>query len=274
MAVDKLVDSTQLDADLTSVANAIRAKSGGSGQLAFPAGFVSEIGSIPSGGGGYTNDDFGDPTKPVGAVTISASIVGGQVSFTSRNYLLYNRTGVTSLSLPNAQAVPDSIAAYTTDLISISAPNAIYCGAGSFQGCSALPYAILPACAYLYTNCFATCRNLLAADFGGTPSSGQGLWRSGIFSSCNKLSVLVLRGNAVWALHSIGVFSESPFASGKAGGTLYVPASLISSYQSASNWSTILGYSTNSIKSIESTATDPNAPLDLTTHYADGTTIS
>ena len=51
MAVDKLVDSSQLDSDLTSVANAIRAKSGGSGQLAFPAGFVSEIGNIPSGGG-------------------------------------------------------------------------------------------------------------------------------------------------------------------------------------------------------------------------------
>lgn len=50
MAVDKLVDSTQLDSDLTSVANAIRAKSGGSNQLAFPAGFVSEIGNIPSGG--------------------------------------------------------------------------------------------------------------------------------------------------------------------------------------------------------------------------------
>lgn len=52
MAVDKLVDSAQLDSDLTSVANAIRAKSGGSSQLAFPAGFVSAIQAIPSGGGG------------------------------------------------------------------------------------------------------------------------------------------------------------------------------------------------------------------------------
>lgn len=50
MAVDKLVDSTQLNTDLASVANAIRAKSGGSGQLTFPSGFVSEIGNIPSGG--------------------------------------------------------------------------------------------------------------------------------------------------------------------------------------------------------------------------------
>lgn len=39
------------DTELTSVANAIRAKSGGSSPLEFPDGFVSEIGAIPSGGG-------------------------------------------------------------------------------------------------------------------------------------------------------------------------------------------------------------------------------
>lgn len=52
MALDKLVDSTQLDTDLTSVANAIRTKGGTSAQLAFPAGFVSAIDAIPTGGGG------------------------------------------------------------------------------------------------------------------------------------------------------------------------------------------------------------------------------
>lgn len=49
MAVDKLVDSTQLDADLTSVANAIRTKGGTSSQMAFPAGFVSAVQAIPTG---------------------------------------------------------------------------------------------------------------------------------------------------------------------------------------------------------------------------------
>ena len=48
MAVDKLVDSTQLDADITSVANAIRIKGGTSGQMAFPAGFVSAVQAIPT----------------------------------------------------------------------------------------------------------------------------------------------------------------------------------------------------------------------------------
>lgn len=51
MAVDKLVDSTQLDDDLTSVANAIRTKGGTSADLAFPADFVSAIAAIPTGGG-------------------------------------------------------------------------------------------------------------------------------------------------------------------------------------------------------------------------------
>lgn len=51
MSVDKLVDSTQLDSDLTSVANAIRTKGGTSAQLAFPAGFVSAVEAIPTGGG-------------------------------------------------------------------------------------------------------------------------------------------------------------------------------------------------------------------------------
>lgn len=48
MAIDKAVDSTQLNADLTSVANAIRTKGKTSAQLAFPAGFVSAVNAIPT----------------------------------------------------------------------------------------------------------------------------------------------------------------------------------------------------------------------------------
>lgn len=52
MALDKLVDSAQLDSDLGDVADAIRAKSGGENALEFPSGFLTEIASIaglPSG---------------------------------------------------------------------------------------------------------------------------------------------------------------------------------------------------------------------------------
>ena len=58
MAADKLVDSTQLDSDLTSVANAIRAKGGTSANLAFPSEFVAAIQNIPTGGGGADLSDL------------------------------------------------------------------------------------------------------------------------------------------------------------------------------------------------------------------------
>lgn len=62
MALDKLVDSTQLDSDLTSVANAIRTKGGTSAQLAFPSDFVSAIAAIPTGGSGIQFDLIGTTT--------------------------------------------------------------------------------------------------------------------------------------------------------------------------------------------------------------------
>lgn len=51
MANYKVVDSHRLDADLTTVADAIRAKSGASAALAFPEGFVASVSKIPTGSG-------------------------------------------------------------------------------------------------------------------------------------------------------------------------------------------------------------------------------
>ena len=70
MAVDKLVDSTQLDSDLTSVANAIRTKGGTSAQLSFPTEFVSAIGAIQTGGGNVQIEEL-TPTSSMSSVTLS-----------------------------------------------------------------------------------------------------------------------------------------------------------------------------------------------------------
>ena len=51
MAYDKVVDSAQLNADLLTIANAIREKAGTSDALAFPAGFAEAIAAISAGGG-------------------------------------------------------------------------------------------------------------------------------------------------------------------------------------------------------------------------------
>ena len=50
MALDKVVDSAALDAEMTSVANAIRAKTGNAATLAWPDGFATAIAGITGGG--------------------------------------------------------------------------------------------------------------------------------------------------------------------------------------------------------------------------------
>lgn len=51
MAYDKVVDSAVLDAGLTKIADAIRAKGGTTDNMEFPDGFASLIESIETGGG-------------------------------------------------------------------------------------------------------------------------------------------------------------------------------------------------------------------------------
>ena len=51
MALDKVVDSAALDAEMTSVANTIRAKTGNTDTLAWPDGFATAIAGITGSGG-------------------------------------------------------------------------------------------------------------------------------------------------------------------------------------------------------------------------------
>lgn len=64
MALDKLVDSTQLDGAMTATANAIRGKTGGSSQIAWDAstGFANEVSGISTG------TDVSDTTATAGDV--------------------------------------------------------------------------------------------------------------------------------------------------------------------------------------------------------------
>ena len=97
MSVDKLVDSTQLDADLTSVANAIRTKGGTSADLAFPSGFVSAVQAIPSGGGGFNYDDLVNATRYSGEGSlgmVKRPAFTGVVNLTGTTLFPYAFTGM------------------------------------------------------------------------------------------------------------------------------------------------------------------------------------
>lgn len=93
---DYIVDS----ADLTGIANAIRAKGGTSGQLTFPAGFVSAVESIPTG-------------SSTQEITISTA---GSVSQALEAGTIYHFTGaLTSLTITLTAASSGQLAQYHFD---------------------------------------------------------------------------------------------------------------------------------------------------------------
>lgn len=60
MALDKVIDSAVLDAGMTAVADAIRAKAGTTDPLAWPDGFKAAIEAISGGGGTGLAYDMGE----------------------------------------------------------------------------------------------------------------------------------------------------------------------------------------------------------------------
>ena len=184
-------------------------------------------------------------------------------------------TSLTEVSLPKLEVVgtyADDIFRECTGLVTIAMPLLSELGSNEFRGCTSLVSVALPSLHSMFADCFNGCTLLTSFDMLGE-SNNVGL-RSNNFYGCTNFNVLVIREtDGVCKLQNINNFNNTPFASGKSGGTLYVPSSLVSQYTQATNWSTILAYTNNQIKSIESTHTDPNATIDLTLYYVDGAPI-
>lgn len=153
--------------------------------------------------------------------------------------------------------------------------------AGAFAGCGvttlALPKLRISTVLTDGFRLFENASSLTAIDLGQLFNQVPAV----TFFNCTNLSTIVLRSPTLAPLGGTNAFNGSPFKSGGSGGTIYIPKSLYdhlgdgtsSDYKAATNWSTVNGYGTITWKSIESTHTDPDAPIDLTLYYADGTAI-
>lgn len=301
------------DTDLTAVADAIRAKSGGSGQLSFPSGFVDEIDSISSGGSGDDKLNAFIAGTMAGDVTITTDVVKAY-SFYAMG-AVYG-SGVTVLRLPNCTEIGGNAFDGCTNLRELYIPEYVgnpnwgqpRNGINMFTNCGNLEKIYAPKCKYvpqwlptgvaknkiaeitlspevsrlgqacfkgtkieiasfpfvmrMYQQVFQLCDDLTTVDVN------LGEWRleNNVFSQSAKFNTFIIRATTMRSLDNVNTFAGTPFADGGAGGTLYVPSALVSSYQSATNWSTVLGYTNNQILPIEGSYYE--------THYADGTLIA
>lgn len=234
-----------------------------------------------SGGGGVSLVDIFRKTYPSGDV-----VIDDDTAFNIPNNFFQGFTGITSFSSNKAQQINGYAFQNCSNMTAVNIPSCTRLDGSCFENCSALATVKLSnsysmsgsnqfrSCTSLVdflcwasgtaTNMFYGCSNLESLDMANTSVYNVA---SGCFNNCAKLNVLVLRKTSgIVALANVAAFNGTPFASGGTGGKLYVPSALISSYQSATNWSTILGYANNQIKAIEGSYYE--------THYADGTVIS
>ena len=180
---------------------------------------------------------------------------------TATIYCAAKRNNIDTLYAPNLTKINSEGFRYA-GFKRLNAPNANIAQYANhiFRDCPNLEVLALPSMRYnAYAYSFMDCPKLTALDIWGFSGADM-------FVRDALLTVLILRSTSMVSLGNINYFNNTPFASGKSGGTLYVPNALKSSYESATNWSTILGYANNSIKAIEGSQYE--------NYYADGTPIS
>lgn len=128
-------------------------------------------------------------------------------------------------------------ASYNGDQImslqSISFPNAVASTLANTIGSSTANYA---------------CQNLQFADIGSTQALG-----GSAFGNCYALETLILRrSDDICALNYTSAFTNTPMSGyNSKTGTVYVPSALISTYQTATNWSTLYNAGTVTFVAIE-----------------------
>ena len=97
MAYDKVIDSAKLDTDLTTVADAIRAKGGTTDPLSFPTGFADAISAIQAGGGGAESVLYALIDRSITEITSNATSIG--------EYAFYSCNSLTTVNFPVATSI-------------------------------------------------------------------------------------------------------------------------------------------------------------------------
>ena len=292
MAVDKLVDSTQLDSDLTSVANAIRTKGGTSAQLAFPAGFVQAIGDIQTGGtdtlllalcrqltgdivlnvnptiSSSTASTFREllADNPIDSLKVTGLTVCPERFAYQQLGAGYGHASVMKSIEMNSSSIGNEVCAYARKLTSAHFPNAYlekvnygWQGSRAFINCTSLTDVYIPLFPTIQEQMFLGCSALAVLDL---PSVTR--IRARGFESCSALETIVLRASSVAVLENTSAFAGTRFASGGVGGTIYIPETLYNhlgdstsdDYKTATNWATIDGYGTITWAKIEGSVYD------------------
>ena len=210
-------------------------------------------GSYEGGGGGYSVADILQGAEPSGVVSFKATAnipahgVAGRLQLEELTIDLSDDFVIAGYGIRDNPMLERLIILNSTD--DYDSPTSKEHGSYAITGNGALKQIILRGISRRFNvSAFRGNSQLQIVDIESIV--GSAAIRNTSFYGNNSFNTLIIRQSSVATIDG-QTFQGTVFASGGTGGTLYVPQSMITSYQSASNWSTILGYANNSIQKIE-----------------------
>lgn len=166
---------------------------------------------------------------------------------------------LSSISFPNCSYIESCAFRSCSNLTLINFSNCSYIGSSAFRSCPNLTSADFSSCSYIGSYAFYECTNLTLVNFPNCSYVGSCAFaycgrltsmgfpncsyiENYAFSRCYRLLSLYLIGSSIPSLNDINAFDSTPISNyttltGGVYGSIYVPASLYSSYITTTNWS-------------------------------------
>lgn len=233
------------------------------------------MGTIKTGGGGFTWDDFASNQTPTGAVSFKTATAIGERAFS-------NRKGITSVDLTGITSIGAYAFAEDSNITEMTnADDVLTIAQRAFQNCSNLGWLHFPKCTSIGTGGYA---------LYGAGKAGYGVvfpayvgttqiefMRGSRYTVCDlgeKVTALGARhfydGSKTYTVilrnpNQVVTAADTNRLDMKADSKVYVPSALVESYQTASNWSTIYAAGVQFL---------PIEGSQYENYYADGTPIS
>ena len=173
------------------------------------------------------------------------------------SYAFASCSALTSINFSACTSIRGSAFWYCSKLTSVNFPVCTYIGSSAFLYCSALTTINFPACTSMDTQAFYNCFALTSANFPACTSIGSyAFWfcstltsvnfptctsiGSYAFQYCPALTTAYFLGSTYITLNNSNAFNSTPMSFSTYTGTfgsIYVRASMLSSYKTRANWS-------------------------------------
>lgn len=195
-------------------------------------------GTASTGGGSA------DTSAEDGLVTRSLTTYTNDRVTTISIYTFYNFYNLMTVSFPACKSIDENAFRGCTSLTTVNFPVCTSVGRYAFYMCQTLTAVNFPACISIASNAFGNCVKLTSVNFPACTDIG-----TNAFASCSNLVAIHLGASTVCNLRNSNAFSNTGIKI--TAGSIYVPASLVSAYKSATNWtyfsnrifsSTVSGY--------------------------------